>query len=88
MRGTDNRASRVRNGRHTGLTEQPHVVSVYGGRQKVAGVEAAIVVPFFVDFARQFDDVHRLYRHAQRVDRIDAFEVGAGGFGVFTHPVR
>ena len=63
-------------------------MSRYGGRQQVASVKAAIVVPLFMDFARQFDDLHGLYRHAQRMDRIDAFEIGAGGLGVFTHPVR
>ena len=54
----------------------------------MACVKAAVMVAFFVHLARQFGDLHGLYRNAQRVDRINAFEVGAGGFGVFTHPVR
>ena len=88
MRGAHDRAPRIGDGRHASLAEQPHVVSLQGGNHQVAGVKAAVVVAIFVYLAWKLDDVHGLYRHAQRVDCINAFEVGAGGFGVFTNPVR
>ena len=47
----------------------------------------ACVVAAFMDFARQLGHLHGLQRLAQGVERVDALEVGAGGFGVFDNPV-
>ena len=58
----------------------------YGGQQR-ARVELAAVVPFFVHRVRQLLDVELLQWLGQRHQCVNALEVSAGAFGVFTHPM-
>ena len=88
MRGAHHRRAGVGHGGHAGLADQSHVVSVKRGLQQRAGVKVAVVVAFFVHFARQFHQRLRLDGLAQRGDLVDALEVGARRLGVFAHPVR
>ena len=85
--GTHHRGARVRNRRHTRFADQSDVFTLQRGLQQRARIELALVVALFVHLVGQFLQGHGLQGLAQRVGFGDAFEVGAGGFGVFTDPV-
>ena len=81
------RTARVCNGRHTGFTDQTDVVALQCSCQKGAGIELPAVVPFFMDFARQFLQVLCLQRLLQGHEFMHTFQKSARAFGVFADPV-
>ena len=91
VRCTHHRAAGVGHGGHARFADQAHVVPGQGGGEQGAGVKRrrafVAVVAFFVHFTRQFGDVLFLQGQRQRVQRVDALEVGARALGVLAHPV-
>ena len=87
MRCTHQRTAWVGNGGHPGFTEQAHVVTGQHWGEQGARVKLAAVVTFFVHRVRQLLDVELLQWFRQRHQCVNALEVSAGAFGVFTHPM-
>ena len=58
------------------------------GARVGAGVARSTVVAFFVHCAWQLGNLLLLQRERERVQGVDAFQIGAGAFGVLADPVR
>ena len=87
VRGTYHGAAGIGHGGHAGFADQAHVVARQQRRDERRGVELAGVVALLVHFAWQFGDVLLLQRRSQRVQGVDALEVGTAALGVLADPV-